>query len=89
VAVSLGDPDTILLTSSRTAREAHTKASANSFVYRRSSGEPCAKRGKGFPLRKGAESHLSRQAQSNLMCSTFSPKARCTDQRIEICNGSD
>lgn len=40
VAVSIGDPDTILLTASKNAREAHMKASANSFVYGRRSGEP-------------------------------------------------
>ena len=53
VAVSLGDPDTILLTSSRTAREAHTKASANSFVYRRSSGEPWREARQGLPASEG------------------------------------
>lgn len=37
VAVSIGDPDTILLTSSKSARDAHSKSFENSF-YRRSAG---------------------------------------------------
>jgi photosystem II stability/assembly factor-like uncharacterized protein len=54
VALSFGDPDTILLTSSKNAREAHLKASANSFVYRRCLGEPWREVRHGLPASQGS-----------------------------------
>ncbi len=53
VAVSLGDPDVILLTASKTAQEAHVKASANSFIYRRTAGEPWREVQHGLPGSQG------------------------------------
>lgn len=53
VAISPDDPDTILLTASKNAQESHTKDSANSFVYRRSRGEPWSEVSQGLPASKG------------------------------------
>lgn len=53
VAVSLADPDAILLTASKTAREAHIKASADSFVYRRTLGESWREMRHGLPTSQG------------------------------------
>lgn len=53
MAVCLNDPDTILLTASKTAREAHVKASADSFVYRRTIGEPWREVQQGLPASQG------------------------------------
>ncbi len=53
VAVSIGDPNTILLTASKSAREAHMKASANAFVYRRGPSERWHEVRHGLPASQG------------------------------------
>ncbi|HEX7363157.1 MAG TPA: hypothetical protein VF283_21925 [Bryobacteraceae bacterium] len=49
LAVSLASPDTVLVTASRSAREAHGKNTANSFVYRRANDEPWCEVRNGLP----------------------------------------
>jgi photosystem II stability/assembly factor-like uncharacterized protein len=49
VVVSQANPDTILVTASRSAREAHTKGSAGSLVYRRAEGESWHEVWNGLP----------------------------------------
>ena len=53
VAVSTSDPDTVLLTASKSPRAAHSKEFANSAVYRRSAHEPWRKAPGGLPDPKG------------------------------------
>lgn len=49
LAVGLVNPDTILVTASRSAREAHRRDSANTFVYRRAHDEPWREVRNGLP----------------------------------------
>ena len=49
VAVSHSDPDTVLLSASKSPRAAHSKAFANSAVYRRTAHEPWRKALDGLP----------------------------------------
>ena len=53
VAVSRSDPDTVLLTASKSPRAAHSKKFANSAVYRRSAQEPWCKALNGLPDLEG------------------------------------
>jgi photosystem II stability/assembly factor-like uncharacterized protein len=53
VAVSAGDPDTILLAASRNAGDAHAMNSANSFVYRRAHVQSWRRAENGLPDLRG------------------------------------
>jgi len=53
IALNTSDPNTMLLTASKSAREAHSKDSADSFIYRRSAGEPWRPATRGLPGSKG------------------------------------
>jgi hypothetical protein len=53
VAVSPSDPDTVLLSASKSPRAAHSKKFANSAVYRRSAHEPWRKAMDGLPDPEG------------------------------------
>jgi photosystem II stability/assembly factor-like uncharacterized protein len=53
VAVSVSDPDTVLLSASKSPRAAHSKKFANSAVYRRSAHEPWRKAVDGLPDPEG------------------------------------
>jgi hypothetical protein len=53
VAVSRSDPDTVLLSASKSPRAAHSKVFANSGVYRRTAHEPWRKALDGLPDPEG------------------------------------
>ena len=53
VAVSPSDPDTVLLSASKSPRAAHSKKFANSAVHRRSAHEPWRKAMDGLPDPEG------------------------------------
>lgn len=53
VAISPGDPDTILLTASTNPAAAHAKTSANSFIYRRVHGQSWREAQNGLPESRG------------------------------------
>jgi photosystem II stability/assembly factor-like uncharacterized protein len=53
LAVSRADQDTILVTAAKNAREAHLRASANSFVYRKTRGKPWIEIRDGLPVSQG------------------------------------
>jgi hypothetical protein len=53
VAVSVSDPDAVLLSASKSPRAAHSKNFANSAVYRRSAHEPWRKAMDGLPDPEG------------------------------------
>lgn len=53
VAVSPSDPDTVLLSASKSPRAAHSKSFANSAVYRRNGHEPWRKAMEGLPDLEG------------------------------------
>ncbi len=53
IAISLADPETLLLSSSKSAYGAHYKESANSVIYRRTGGETWKPVRKGLPDAQG------------------------------------